>query len=191
MNRTSSILGGIGAIAFGVLTFVGYLVADWPGGPYNEATARNYASGDHLPLALIGTSVGLLAVAGLVCLLAHLQRRSEASASNGSPVPQIVWGIGLASAAAFAVGWGLVSAQPLAHAEAGVDIPVANTLTYMISEATSAIIFGPAAMLAGIALIIFSTGSGGRVLPAWLWWSTLVTGLIAIAHSHSFRSSFS
>ena len=73
----------------------------------------------------------------------------------------------------------MVSAQPLAHAEAGVDLGVAPTLTYMISEATSAIIFGPAPMLVGLALIVLTVGSG-KVLPPWLRWLTLVAGVAAL-----------
>jgi len=94
-------------------------------------------------------------------------------------VPQIVWGVGLVGAASFAVGWGLVSAQPLAHVESGVDLGVAPALTYMVSEATSAIIFGPAPMLVGLALIVLTVGAG-KVLPPWLRWLTLVAGVVGL-----------
>ena len=73
----------------------------------------------------------------------------------------------------------MVSAQPLAHVEAGVNLGVAPTLTYLISEATSAIIFGPAPMLVGFALIALTLGSG-KALPGWLRWLTLVAGVLAL-----------
>jgi hypothetical protein len=103
----------------------------------------------NLPVALTGTLIGLIGVVCLISLLAYLKEAAEESSPAISLVPQIVWAIGLVGAASFGVGWGLVSAQPLAHAEAGVNLGVAPMLTYMISEATSAIIFGSAPMLVG------------------------------------------
>ncbi len=72
------------------------------------------ASGN-LPVALTGTLVGLIGVVGLICLLAYLRQAAEESSPAISLVPQIMWAVGLVGAASFGVGWGLVSAQPLAH----------------------------------------------------------------------------
>ncbi len=123
--------------------------------------------------------IGLIGVVGLICLLAYLRQAAEESSPAISLVPQIAWAVGLVGAASFGVGWGLLSAQPLAHVEAGVDLGVAPTLTYMISEATSAIIFGPAPMLVGFALIVLTVGAG-KVLPPWLRWLTLLAGVVAL-----------
>jgi len=179
MTRASSAVAGVGAIGFAVLTFAAIFFVNWPGGGYSESIAKSYVAPGNLPVALIGTLIGLIGVVGLIGLLAYLRQAAEESSPAISLVPQIVWGVGLVGAASFAVGWGLVSAQPLAHVESGVDLGVAPTLTYMISEATSAIIFGPAPMLVGLALIVLTVGSG-KVLPPWLRWSTLVAGVVAL-----------
>jgi hypothetical protein len=178
-TRGNSVVAGVGAIGFAVLTFVAILIVNWPGGGYSEAIARSYVASGNLPVALIGTLIGLIGVVGLICLLAYLRQAAEESSPAISLVPQIVSAVGLAGAASFGVGWGLVSAQPLAHVEAGADLGVAPTLTYMISEATSAIIFGPAPMLVGLALIVLTVGSG-KVLPPWLRWLTLAAGMVAL-----------
>ncbi|SRR6266576_1758263 len=179
MARANSVVGGVGAIGFAVLTFVAISFVNWPGGGYSESIAKNYVAPGNLPVALTGTLIGLIGVVGLICLFAYLRQAAEESSSPGSLVPQIVWAVGLVGAASFAVGWGLVSAQPLAHVEAGVDLGVAPTLTYMISEATSAIIFGPAPMLVGLALIVLTIGAG-KSLPTWLRWLTLGAGVVAL-----------
>ncbi len=179
MTRASSAVAGVGAIGFAVLTFAAIFFVNWPGGGYSESIAKSYVAPGNLPVALIGTLIGLIGVVGLIGLLAYLRQAAEESSPAISLVPQIVWGVGLVGAASFAVGWGLVSAQPLAHVESGVDLGVAPTLTYMISEATSAIIFGPAPMLVGLALIVLTVGSG-KALPPWLRWSTLVAGVVAL-----------
>ncbi len=179
MTRANSAVAGVGAIGFAVLTFAAIFFVNWPGGGYSESIAKSYVAPGNLPVALIGTLIGLIGVVGLIGLLAYLRQAAEESSPAISLVPQIVWGVGLVGAASFAVGWGLVSAQPLAHVESGVDLGVAPTLTYMISEATSAIIFGPAPMLVGLALIVLTVGSG-KALPPWLRWSTLVAGVVAL-----------
>ncbi len=179
MTRSNTIVAGLGAITFGVLTFAAIFIVNWPGGGYSESIAKGYVAPGNLPVALAGTVIGLIGLVGLICLLAYLRQAAEESSPAISLVPQIAWGVGLVGAASFGVGWGLVSAQPLAHVEAGVDLGVAPTLTYMISEATSAIIFGPAPMLVGLALIVLTLGSG-RALPGWMRWLTLVAGLVAL-----------
>ena len=179
MTRANSVVAGVGAIGFAVLTFAATFFVNWPGGGYSESIAKSYVAPGNLPVALTGTLIGLMGVVGLISLLAYLKQAAEKTSPAISLVPQIMWAVGLVGAASFAVGWGLVSAQPLAHAEAGVDLGVAPTLTYMISEATSAIIFGPAPMLVGFALIVLTVGSG-KVLPPWLRWLTLVAGVVAL-----------
>jgi hypothetical protein len=179
MARANSVVAGVGAIGFAVMTFVAIFFVNWPGGGYSESIAKSYVAPGNLPVALTGTLTGLIGVVGLICLFAYLKQAAEKSSSPSSLVPQIVWAVSLVGAASFAVGWGLVSAQPLAHVEAGVDLGIAPTLTYMISEATSAIIFGPAPMLVGLALIVLTIGAG-KSLPAWLRWLTLGAGVVAL-----------
>jgi hypothetical protein len=179
MSRANSVIAGVGAVAFAVLSFASIFFVNWPGGGYSESIANSYVASGNLPVALAGTLIGLIGVVGLICLFAYLTQVATESSPSISLVPHIVWGVGLAGAAAFGVGWGLVSAQPLAHVEAGVNLGVAPTLTYLISEATSAIIFGPAPMLTGSALIALTLGAG-RALPGWLRWLTFLAGVLAL-----------
>src|SRR5690242_12965358 len=179
MIRANSVVAGVGAISFAVLTFAATLIVNWPGGGYSESIAKSYVAPGNLAIALVGTLIGLIGTVGLIGLLAYLTQAAAESSPSISLMPQIVWGVGLAGAASFGVGWGLVSAQPLAHAEAGINLAVDPKLTYMISEATSAIIFGPAPMLVGFALIALTLGAG-NALPTWLRWLTLVAGVLAL-----------
>ena len=96
----------------------------------------------------------------------------------------IVVGTGLAGAASFAVGWGVIGGQVVAHLEAGgsggTAISIAPDVTYLLSEVGVVFIFGSGATLLGFALIALVIGCRG-MLPAWLRWSTLLAGLCGVA----------
>jgi hypothetical protein len=179
MTKGSAMVAGSGGIAFAVL-FVGALVAaSPPGGMYNASEIAAYVAPAHVVAAGLGWVLGILSVAGLVCLLAYLRQAAEASTGVSPWVPRVVWGLGLAGAACFGVGWGIVVAQPIAHAEAGTTITLPPMVTYVIVELSSTILFGSAPMLVGLALI--ALGFGARdVLPAWLRWLSIVVGVLAI-----------
>jgi hypothetical protein len=91
----------------------------------------------------------------------------------------IFWGAGLASAAAFGVGWGLVSGIALAAAEGGPGAKVPPQQTYVLSDTTLNVLFGSGGGFLGFALIALMLGSGG-ILPNWLRWVTLAGGVLAI-----------
>jgi len=118
---------------------------------------------------------------GLICLLARLR---ELLAPGDQWARSVFWGTGLAGAASFAVGWGVIGGQVVAHTEAGgnggTPISIAPDVTYLISEVGVVFIFGSGATMLGLALIALMIGSRGT-LPAWLRWSTLVAGLCGIA----------
>ncbi|OLC27217.1 MAG: hypothetical protein AUH69_10720 [Actinobacteria bacterium 13_1_40CM_4_65_12] len=59
--RRGAILGGAGAIAFGVLTVVGTLGGS-PGGSYDEPTVVKYVKTSHFPIVVI---TGYLAIVGV------------------------------------------------------------------------------------------------------------------------------
>jgi hypothetical protein len=111
-------------------------------------------------------------------LLAQLR---EAIGAAGNPrAAQVVWGAGVASVASFAIGWGIIGGQVVAHLEGGGAISVTPAVTYLLSEIGVVIIFGCGAILLGFALIVLMLNSGG-VLPTWLRTLTLVCGIAGVA----------
>lgn len=178
MQRATTV-AGIGALAFSVLTFTAWILVNSPGGGYAESNVTQYLEGGHFPVVLLALCLGLVGVVGLLFLLGYLRELMGTSA-NGQLIGSAFWGTGVASAACFAVGWGFVAGQPVAHAEAGSVLAVPPTITHLISETGgSVMIFGSGAMLLGLALaILFLTSTA---LPTWLRWLTLVAAIAAFA----------
>src|SRR6266566_8650400 len=85
MTRPNSIVAGVGAIAFAVLTFAAIFFVNWPGGGYSGSISKCYVAPGNLPTALAGTSIGLIAVVGLICLLAYLKQAAEVGSSRALP----------------------------------------------------------------------------------------------------------
>jgi len=82
-----------------------------PGGSYDESTVADYVKISHFPTVVVTGYLAILGVAGLICLLAYLR-----GLIGGQPDrklgARIFWGLGLGSAASFAVSWGLVTGSP-------------------------------------------------------------------------------
>jgi hypothetical protein len=177
--RSGPALAGIGSIAFSVLTIVGLAVANPPGGTYKAADAAKYVAKGHHAAVFVSAYLFLLAVLGLLCLLAYLRDLISATA-EGARVARFFWATGVAAAASFAVGWALVVGNAIAHAYGGRSVVIPPTVTYLASELGFVVIFGPAAILLGFALITLMFGAR-MTLPGWLRWSTLVAGLGGVA----------
>ncbi len=175
--RKGAILAGAGGIAFGVLSVVG-LFGNPPGGSYDESTVAEYVKISHFPTVVLTGYLAILGVAGLICLLAYLR-----DLIGGQPDrhlgARIFWGLGLASAASFAVSWGLVTGIALAAAEGGSGVSVAHPVTYVLSDAFLNVFFGSGGIMLGFTLIALFLSSRGR-LPGWLRWMTVVVGVLAI-----------
>jgi hypothetical protein len=123
--------------------------------------------------------LALLGLLGLIVLLAQL-REAIGAAPENRRAAGIIWGAGLAAAASFAIGWGIIGGQVIAHLEGGRQISLSPAVTYLISEIGVVMIFGCGAILLGFALIVLMLTSRA-ILPAWLRWLTLVCGLAGIA----------
>jgi hypothetical protein len=175
-SRSGSLLAGVGAIAFAVVTFVAVTVVNAPGGNYDASTVANFVARGHAVAAIVATHLALLGVLGLICLVAQLRDALPESRRAGS----IVWGTGIAAAASFAIGWGVVGGQVLAHLEGGSRIAIPAPITYLISEVGVMFIFGCGAILLGFALVVFALNAR-TVFPAWLRRLTLVAGVCGIA----------
>jgi hypothetical protein len=177
--RRATTIAGVGALAFSVLSFAAWILVNSPGGSYTESTVTQYLATGHFSVVLVGLCLGLVGVVGLLLLLSYL-RWLIGTGADGQLLRSAFWGTSVASAACFAVGWGFVAGQPVAHAEAGSVLAVPPTITHLIAETGgSVMIFGSGAMLLGLALgILFLKPA---VLPTWLRWMTLIAGLAAFA----------
>jgi hypothetical protein len=177
-GRSGAVLGGAGAIAFSVSTLVGVVVANTPGGNYSASNVAQFLAHGHRVAVIVVAHLALLGVLGLICLLAYLRDAISVVPENRR-AGSIVWGTGLAAAASFAVGWGVIVGQVIAHLEGGKDIVIPPAVTYLISEIGVVFIFGCGAMLLGFALIVLMLSSRA-VLPVWLRRLTLVAGVCGI-----------
>jgi len=176
--RSRSALAGVGSIAFSVLTIVGLALANPPGGTYKASDAVKYVAKGHHVAVFASVYVLLLAVLGLLLLLAYL-RDLLSAAPDGERVARIFWAMGIGAATSFAIGWAIVLGNAIAHAFGGSGVVVDPAVTYLASELGFSVVFGPAAILLGFALIAFVIG-GRALVPAWLRWSTLVAGVAGI-----------
>jgi hypothetical protein len=175
----ASRIAGVGALAFSVLSFTASILVNNPGGGYDESNVTQYLTPGHFPVVLVGLCLGLLGVVGLLTLLSYL-RELIGAGGNQNQLENVFWGTGVASAACFAVGWGFIAGQPVAHAEAGTVLSVPPTITHLISETGgSVMIFGSGSMLLGLALAILFIKPA--TLPTWLRWLTLIAAIAGFA----------
>ncbi len=169
---------GLGGIAFSVFTLAAVQVSNAPGGSYSASGVAAYLSRGHRIPEIIVFHLALLGLLGLIVLLAQL--REAVGAAGNLRAAQVVWGTGVASVASFAIGWGIVGGQVVAHLEGGRAISVSPAVTYLFSEIGVVFIFGCGAILPGFALIVLMLNSGG-ILPTWLRSLTLVCGIAGVA----------
>jgi hypothetical protein len=169
------LVAGLGAIAFSVLTLVGVTVANPPGGNYSASQVSNYLAHGHRIAVIVVFHLAMLGLLGLIAVLTYLRDQLDSRRAAG-----VLWGAGLASAACFAVGWGIIGGQAVAHLEGGRSIAISPAVTYLLSEIGVVFIFGCGAILLGLALIVLMLNAGA-FLPRWLRWLTLVCGIAGVA----------
>ena len=186
MSEQRSTVAGVGGIAFGVLTVVAIVVGGAPGGNYAEADVANYVGIGHFPTVILTGYLALLGVVGLICLIAYLRETIEGQPDR-SYAANIFWGVGLASATSFAVGWGLVTGIAVAAAEGGSGASIPHPVTYVLSDTMINVLYGSGGILLGFALIALMLGSRGS-LPNWLRWVSLIAGVLALTAPFYFAS---
>lgn len=178
--RESQVLAGIGAVAFGILTFVAFALSDSPASTYRASDVANYLASGHRVTGIAAMYLGWLGVLGLICMLAHL-RGYVGDVPGEGMAASVFWGAGIAAVTSFALGWSVDGGQIIAHLEGGKDLTVAPQVTALISEVGSVLfIFGSGSALLGFGLIALMLGSR-QTLPGWLRWLTLVAGLCGMA----------
>ena len=185
-SQRGSTLAGIGGITFGVLTAAANVVGGAPGGNYVEADVASYVGASHFPIVIATGYLAVLGVVGLICLIAYLREVIGAQPDRAIEA-NIFWGTGIASAASFAVGWGLVTGIAVAAAEGGSGASIPHPVTYVLSDTFINVLFGSGAILLGFALIALMLGSRG-ILPNWLRWVSLVAGVLALTAPFFFAS---
>jgi hypothetical protein len=170
----SRVRAGIGAIVFSVSTVAALVLANPPGGNYSSKTVTDYLAKGHRIEVIVAMHLALVGLVGLVFLLAHFRSVLDAGTAQ-----TVFWGTGVAAAAAFAVGWGFVGGQVVAHWEGGSAIAIPLSVTYLVSEVGVVLVYGSGAILLGCALIVFVLNARS-VIPTWLRRLTLVAGVAGI-----------
>jgi hypothetical protein len=162
---SSARLGGIGGIAFGVLTFLAFMLASPPGGNYTESSVTDFVAKGHRTMVIVSLYLVLLAVLGLLALLLELARDS------------LAWGLGIAGAASLAIGWGLVCTPSLSLAYGGAQgAAIEPAVAYTFAEAGFVVLCGAGGVLLGLSLILVA-----RALRGWVRWFAGAVGVIALA----------
>jgi hypothetical protein len=170
----SRVRAGIGAIVFSVSTVAALVLANPPGGNYSAKTVTDYLAKGHRIEVILVMHLALLGLVGLLYLLAHFR----ALLGDGT-AQSVFWGTGVAAAASFAVGWGFVGGQVVAHWEGGSAIAIPLSVTYLVSEVGVVLVYGAGAVLLGCALIVFVLNAR-PMIPTWLRRLTLVAGVAGI-----------
>jgi hypothetical protein len=170
-----SIAAGIGAIAFGVLPMLAFVVANPPGGNYKPSDIADFLAKGHRPAVFVSAYLMLLSGVGLLLLLARLRD----SIADGVR-PSLFWGFGIASVAAWVAGYAIAISPSLALAfSSGKLHSLSAPVAYTFSEAGFAAMYGAGGLLLGCALLTFAAGP--VTLPAWVRWATLIAGLAGLA----------
>jgi hypothetical protein len=170
-----SLVAGIGAIAFGVLPIVAFMVANPPGGNYKASDVADFIAKGHRPAVFVSIYLVLLSAVGLLLLLARL-RESIAEGSRTT----LFWGFSVSAVAAWLVGYAIAISPSVALAFSGGKLhSLSAPVAYTFSETGWVVMYGAAGLLLGCALLTFAAGA--VTLPAWIRWTTLVAGIAALA----------
>jgi hypothetical protein len=175
--RRGRLIPGLGGIAFGALTVVGVFLENAPGGNYDAANQLTYVAPGHRLQVVIAVHLHLLAVFGLLALLAHL-RQSAASSHADPRSGDLFWSTGLVAAACFAAGLIVSAALPIAMLGRSVDI--SPPVIYSVVQVGGSLTLAGGGILLGLSLITLAL-IAPQMFPPWLRWSTLVSGIVGLA----------
>ena len=170
-----SLVAGIGAVAFGVLPIVAFMIGNPPGGDYKASDVTDFLAKGHRPAVFVSVYLVLISAVGLLFLLARLRE----SIGEGTRAP-LFWGFSVAAVGAWMAGYALGVTPSLALAFSGGKLhSLPSPVAYTFSEAGWAIMYGAGGLLLGCALVTFAVGP--VTLPVWVRWSTLVAGIASLA----------
>jgi hypothetical protein len=180
--KRPALLAGIGALAFGILTFVGLALMNPPGGNYKAHDIEKYLKHGHRVAVFAGLYVEILAALGLLLLLAYLRDRVAAPATRFAS-----WIVGVIGGSMILLGFTVAAAGAIARAYGGSGVVVPPTTSYLVSETGAAMVWGPGGVLLGVSLLLLAAPRG-VALPAWLRWLTLIAGVLGLASPAFFPS---
>lgn len=167
-------LAGVGALAFGVLTWVAFILANPPGGNYKASDMADYIAKGHRPSVFISVYLMLLASVGLLLALARM-RDAIADGQRRS----FFWGLSVVTVTAWMAGYALVVTPSTALAFSSGDLKTLDpSLVYTLSEGGWAMMYGAGGLMLGVALITFALRP--VAVPAWVRWATLVGGIASL-----------
>jgi len=170
-----SLVAGIGAVAFGILPIVAFMVGNPPGGNYKASDIADFLAKGHRPAVFVSLYLVLLSGVGLLFLLARLRE----SIGDGERAP-LFWGFSVAAVGAWLAGYAVGISPSVALAFSGGKLHTLSApVAYTFSEAGWAIMYGAGGLLLGCALVTWAVGP--VALPAWVRWSTLVAGIAGLA----------
>jgi hypothetical protein len=179
--RRTTLAGGAGGIAFGVLTFLSLVIGGAPGGNYTPSDVTKFVSKGHRAGAFVAIYLLLIGVFGLICLLARLREAVSAPADEQGVTRSMFWGTGLAAATSLAIGFCINLSMPIAYAFASNSkFSLTTPEIYAFIEVGAEVALAAGGVLLGISLIVLFLASGDR-LPAWLHWVTLIAGILGLA----------
>jgi len=160
---------GLCGIAFALLTFVGSLIDNGPGGTYKASDVNKYLESGHRPVIFVASYMALLGIWALFVLFAWLRTRIRDATQSS-----VFWALSVAGAGTFIAGWALHTAVPLAIGYGGKSVTVPPTVTFVFNTG-GYIVLSAGAFLLGLALLMVAFG---RVaLPGWV---RVVTGIGAV-----------
>src|SRR5690242_282195 len=163
--QSRSTIAGVAALTFSVLTIVGLLLSNPPGGTYSAHDAATYMSGGHHKAVFVAAYLLMIATFALIWLLAYLRELGFVAQAQ-TWVSRLFWGTGLCAATSVAVGWALMLGVAMASAFGGHSVTLAPNVTYVLLEMGAAAVWGTGAFLLGVALITLSIAASG-VMPRW------------------------
>ena len=162
--QTSRRLAGIALLVFTLGTFAALTMASTPAGNYSLSQIHGYLEPSARPTIFAGALIGILAALALLYYLSAL--RAELPSGRGRDV---LWGSGIAAAATAATGWMLAASVPIAYAEGGGHVSLTPSVVYAFGVVSSVMVFGPAMLFAGVAVII----AARQLRTAPRWWRVL------------------
>lgn len=172
--KAQALLAGAGALAFGVITWVAFIVANPPGGNYSASDAADYIAKGHRPAVFISLYLTLIAAVGLLLALARLRDAIEAGARRS-----FFWGLSIAAVAAWMTGYALVATPSVALAFSGGHLKSLDpTVVYTVSEGGWALMYGAGGLMLGVALVTFAVRP--VAVASWVRWTTLVGGIASL-----------
>jgi hypothetical protein len=159
--QTSRRRAGIALLIFTLGTFAALTMAPAPAGNYDLSQIHSYLAPSDRATIFAGAAIGVLAALALLYYLSAL--RADMPPGRGR---DLLWGSGIAAAAAAAAGWAIDAAIPAAYAQGGGHVSLTPSVVYAFGMLSTAMIYGLAMLFTGVAVII----AARQLSTAPRWW---------------------